>query len=384
MNIEQRSYSEEAGWQLLPSPKLKYPASLVFAFGARTLVQKKQLFTEIRSFYPEARIILGSTAGEILASTVSDNSISLTALSFEDTTVKCVEESISSPAESTQVAAKLVLKLPQEGLRHVMVFSDGLKTNGTALVGALVSALPPAVAVTGGLVGDGADFKETAVGLDGPAVPGRVVLIGFYGSRIAIGYGSLGGWDSFGPERAITRSKDNVLYEINGRPALELYKEYLGDAAKDLPSSGLLFPLSLRLSTEHGDEEVVRTVLTVNEQDQSMTFAGDMPEGTPVKLMKANFDRLVDGASGAATMSIERLGEQPADFALLISCVGRKLVLGPRIEEEIDAVREVLGGSTPVAGFYSYGEISPVAPTEKQCRLHNQTMTITTFRETHE
>jgi hypothetical protein len=97
--------------------------------------------------------------------------------------------------------------------------------------------------------------------------------------------------------------------------------------------------------------------------------------------MKANFERLVDGAEGAANMSNVPFGTSHPDLAILISCVGRKLVLKQRVEEEVERVQEVLGNTTSLTGFYSYGEICPVTPTEKQCELHNQTMTITTFSE---
>jgi hypothetical protein len=111
-----------------------------------------------------------------------------------------------------------------------------------------------------------------------------------------------------------------------------------------------------------------------------MTFAGDMPEGATATLMKANFERLIDGATGAATMSRSSITDNP-DLAILISCVGRKLVLKDRVEDEVIAVESVLGKQTAMTGFYSYGEICPQVPTEKQCALHNQTMTITTFKE---
>jgi hypothetical protein len=250
------------------------------------------------------------------------------------------------------------------------------------LVQGLIDNLPPNVSITGGLVGDGALFKKTLVGLDNVPSEGNIVLVGFYGESLQISYGSLGGWDSFGPKRIITKSENNVLYELDGKPALDLYKEYLGDQAKDLPSSGLLFPLNLYLKTDGGGEaEVVRTLLAVDEKERSMTFAGDLPEGSYVNLMKANFDKLVSGAEEAATQSKESfIGTEP-ELAILISCVGRKLVLKDRIEEETEAVRRELGDKTVMTGFYSYGEISPVAPTEKQCKLHNQTMTITTFKE---
>jgi hypothetical protein len=202
-------------------------------------------------------------------------------------------------------------------------------------------------------------------------------VLGLYGSRLKVGFGSLGGWDAFGPERLVTRSSGNVLYEFDGQPALDLYKKYLGAHASDLPASGLLFPLSLRTSSS---ESLVRTILGVNESEHSLTFAGDIPEGGYVRLMKANFDRLIDGAIGAAQTSYAAIGQATPEFALLISCVGRKLVLKQRIEEEVEGVQEILGAGTVLAGFYSYGEISPFTPGAK-CELHNQTMTITTFME---
>jgi hypothetical protein len=120
--------------------------------------------------------------------------------------------------------------------------------------------------------------------------------------------------------------------------------------------------------------------MAIDEENQSMTFAGDMPEGGYARLMKANFDRLIDGAGDAAHATSETLGASKPELALLISCVGRKLVLKQRVEEEVEGVRDVLGEDTVLAGFYSYGEICPHGAFT-QCELHNQTMTITTFSE---
>ena len=128
------------------------------------------------------------------------------------------------------------------------------------------------------------------------------------------------------------------------------------------------------------DEPVVRTILSVNEADHSMTFAGNMPEGAYARLMKANFDRLVDAASDAATSSFTPFNSHKPELAILISCVGRKLVLNQRVDEEVESVRSVLGPNTKITGFYSYGEISPLT-NSVNCELHNQTMTITALSE---
>lgn len=382
MHIEQKKWTAKDGWKTLTGDALPKAPELVLVFGGTEALKNKALFDEIKSWYPSSRLISLSTAGEIIGTEVSDDTLVLSAIAFEKTTIQCVETSITSPDESEAVGKSLAVSLPKEGLVHVMIFSDGLFVNGTALVKGLLSELPKEVSVTGGLVGDGARFKETLVGLDTMAVQKKLVCVGLYGPSIKVGYGSLGGWDSFGVSRTITKSKGNVLYELDDKPALALYREYLGELAKDLPASGLLFPLSLKVKTDVGDEvEVVRTVLGIDEATQSVTFAGDMPEGVVARFMKANFDRLIDGASGAASMSIESLGEGKAELAILVSCIGRKLVLKERVEDETEAVKEMVGEGAKMIGFYSYGEISPTTPTERQCQLHNQTMTITTLRE---
>ena len=353
---------------------------LVLVFGASAVVKEQKEFDDVKQQYPESHIIMMSTAGEILDTTVSDGTLSLTAILFEKTTLQFVEAVVEMPGKCAEVGKKLADALSKEGLVHAMVFSDGLKVNGTRLVEGITNNLPATVALTGGLVGDGTDFKHTYVGLDNVPTEGKIVLVGFYGDSLQVGFGSMGGWDPFGPERIITKATDNVLFELDDKPALDIYKQYLGDKAKELPSAGLLFPLNLRLKNADGSEDqVVRTILGVDEAAKSMTFAGTMPEGVSAQLMKANFDRLVGGAAGAATIIKEVKAN--ADLAILISCVGRKLVLKERIEEETEAIREVFGPKTALAGFYSYGEISPLTPTTNQCQLHNQTMTITTFAE---
>lgn len=377
MKTEQRKWTN-AGWETRTSALKK--ADLALVFGSTKLLKDPKTFEEAKRIHPEAHLLMCSTAGEILGDEVSDDTLSYTAISFDSTTLAFAKGDITEPKNSETVGDELTAQLPKKGLVHVMVFTDGLSVNGTALVKGLQKNLPETVSVTGGLVGDGPNFKETVLGLDEVPAAGKAVVIGFYGENLRVGYGSLGGWDAFGPTRTITKSDSNVLYELDGKPALKLYKEYLGDRAKDLPSSGLLFPLSLSINDPNrGQVEVVRTLLGVNEKDQSMTFAGDMPQGVETKLMKANFERLIDGAGGAASMSLG--GDTKPDLAVLISCVGRKLVLKERIEEEIEAVRAAMGPEATITGFYSYGEICPTAATEKQCRLHNQTMTITTFKE---
>jgi hypothetical protein len=351
-------------------------------------LKKSDLLGQIQASFPAAQVLGCSTAGEICDTRVTDESMVVTAVEFSHTQLRGERVRLDQVENSHQAGTRLAEVLPralpslchngEDRLTHLMILSDGLKVNGSELVRGLSAHLPSEVTVTGGLAGDGARFEETLVLWNGEAQKNVVVALGLYGSRLRVGFGSLGGWDPFGPVRLITRSRGNVLYELDGRSALALYKQYLGPHARELPASGLLFPLCLHTKT--GETGVVRTILSVNENEQSMTFAGDLPEGAYARFMKANFDRLIDGAVGAARTSREAMRNTAAELAILISCVGRKLVLKQRIEEEVEGVRDVLGPQPILTGFYSYGEISPFAP-GATCELHNQTMTVTTLAE---
>jgi len=281
--------------------------------------------------------------------------------------------------DSYNVGEKLAEKLNKEDLTHIMIFSEGLNVNGSELTKGINESLNNRISVTGGLAGDQANFNETVIVHNSTGKTNLVLAIGFYGKQLQVGYGSMGGWESFGVDREVTKSTNNILYELDGKPALELYKKYLGSHAADLPASALLFPL--KLTFKDTETSLVRTVLSVNETDGSMVFAGDIPQGKFVRLMKASNDGLIDGASGAAEMANVSLKNANPDLAILISCVGRKLVLKQRVEEELEIAHDVLGKNTCITGFYSYGEISPLKPFDNHCELHNQTMTITVFKE---
>lgn len=378
MRIEQKQWTADRGWQAQHPDELSESADLALVFAARQVLEETGVLVDVRKSYPKAKVFGCSTAGEICDTTVRDDSAVVTAIDFQSAHIDQAFERIDESGGSYDAGTSLALQLVPEGLVHVFVLSDGLNVNGSELVRGLAEHLPSGVSITGGLSGDGGHFEQTIVVADGRAVSNTVGVLGLYGKGLRIGFASLGGWDSFGPERLITRSEGNVLYELDGQSALALYKTYLGDHAEGLPATGLLFPLSLRI--KEGDTPVVRTILGIDEAEQSLTFAGDVPTGAYARLMKANFDRLIDGAVGAARACHETVAGSSPELAILISCVGRKMVLKQRIEEEVEGVRDVLGPTTTLAGFYSYGEISPFTADAK-CELHNQTMTITTISE---
>lgn len=357
-------------------PKL---ADLVLIFGGRELLENVALLASVVRNHPSWVYSGCSTSGEIAGDNVQDDTLVVSEIFFSQSRIEQVELSIDSFPDSYTAGEALIKQMNLNGLRHIFVLSDGLHVNGSELVRGLRNNCPNQVNITGGLAGDGQLFEQTLVINKAGVARGKIITaIGFYGDSLNIGFGSFGGWDTFGIERLVTKSKANVLYELDGTPALELYKSYLGSLASQLPSSGLLFPLSLRYAADH--QPVVRTILSVSEKDQSLTFAGDIPQGSYVRLMKANIDRLIDGAITAAENTLKPMNVNGPELSILISCVGRKLVLKQMVEEEIEGVRQVLGSKPVFTGFYSYGEISPFSADAK-CELHNQTMTITTFSE---
>jgi len=372
MQVEQASWTRDTGWS--GAVATGFEPDLVLVFGGR-LLPEDEVQQQVAARYPAAAAIGCSTAGEILATGVHDDSLVVTGIRFDATKTRTRAVTCASALDSRASGERLGRELAAPDLVHVFVLSDGIAVNGTALVEGMLAALPEGVTVSGGLAADGSRMERTWVLCGDRCEGGIVAAVGFYGSKLRVGYGCKGGWDPFGPDRLITRATGNVLFELDHQPALALYKRYLGEHAAGLPSTGLLFPLEVR--SPDGGASRVRTILGVDEAAGSITFAGDMLEGHFARLMCANFDRLVDGAFGAARICADRAAIPP-QLAILVSCVGRRLVLGQRVEEELESVREVLG-EVPITGFYSNGELCPTG--SFGCELHNQTMTITTITE---
>ncbi len=352
-------------------------ADLILVFGQRTLLEKVKPYTNLKLSFPNAQIVICSSSGQISNQCVIEKEIVATAIDFEKTTIRTCEFDIVGNNDINDLGEMINTKLGSPELKSILVLSEGTHINGTELINELIKQTNKKIPIFGGLAGDEYAFQKTIVGLNSDARVGKIVIIGFYGDHIRFGYGSEGGWGDFGPEREVTQSDKNILYKIGDWYALDLYKEYLGKYAKELPGSSLYFPLSMK---EKGSSaSVVRTILSIDEEKKSMTFAGNIPQGSMVRLMKGNIDKLIEASSEAA-MKIVQQPDSNIRLALLVSCVGRRIVLGDRVEEELEVVKEIFGPQTILSGFYSYGEIAPTIE-QVACELHNQTMTITTLYE---
>jgi hypothetical protein len=350
---------------------------LILAFGPVHWL--KALDTQLSTQLAHVPRLGCTSAGEISNQGVTDDTCVVTAIHFESVRVQAVSAGLAQMGDSFAAGQRLGQQLPVTGLRLVWVLGQGIHINGSALIAGLVDVLGDQVLITGGLAGDGAAFKTSFV-LDNTGVhPDRVSCVGLYGDSLQVTHGSFGGWQPFGPARKVTRCLDNVLFELDGEPALEIYKRYLGDHARNLPISGLLFPMAM-LGQDQTDAGLIRTILGVDEAQGSLILAGDIDPQGYLRLMHASTDALVDGAETAATLASQAATSTTQGLALLVSCVGRKLVMGDRVDEEVEVVADVFRHKATLAGFYSYGEISPMLG-GLDCKLHNQTMTITYLTE---
>lgn len=376
MKILQAKKQTDSHFEFL-SEKIELKEPLVLIFGNRYLLEKEQLFQEVRALFPDGHLVFGSTSGEILGEKVLDGTVTLTAVEFEKSQFVVKSKNVAEfDQDDASLGKVLAAEFPAQNLKHVFVVSEGSTVNGSELIAGMEQVGKGNFGLSGGLCGDDARFEVTLSSYNEPPKQGEVVAIGFYGDTLEISCANFGGWTPFGPERLITKSRKNILFELDGKPALDLYKKYLGDKASELPKSALLYPLSVQTNDE---EPIVRTILNIDEEHNAMILAGDVPEGSKVQLMMATVDDIANGARSAAKLAVEER-ENESQLAILISCVGRKLVMNQRTEEEIEEVTQVIGENVAVSGFYSYGEMAPFAG-QNTCKLHNQTMTLTLFSE---
>ena len=378
MKFEQEFLSSKMAIGKLPSASPLPNANWVLVFGSIKRFGERKLTSTLQKRYPQAQIIGCTTSGEATNDGVFDDSLHITAMSWERSSLKFVNKPISNMAQSHAIGNQIAKELQQADLKGVFVLSDGLNVNGSELVEGIQEVLKD-IPITGGLAGDNANFTQTLLLHNDKIEDKTVIAVGIYGKDAIVTSGALGGWKPYGPPRKITRSDKNVVYELDGKPALPLYKMYIGYYAEKLPASGLNFPFAIM--AEDKSITVIRTLLGVDEANNSLTFAGNVAEGSTVRFLQSDHDRLVNGASGAARQILDKdVNLNDKALAICVSCVGRKLVMAEQVSDEIFAVQRLLGSQTGITGFYSNGEISS-GEDDGHSMLHNQTMTIAYLSE---
>ncbi len=377
MKVVQAYKKQDAGWHYV-SDKTMLTNPLVLVFADRLMLEDETVLEDIKAEFPYGHIVYASTAGEIISVDVFDESVTVIAIEFEKSTFIVKTDNIFNHNKNTrQLGESLAKQMPKEGLKHLFVLSEGSFVSGTSLIRGLENDIADDVSITGGLCGDDVRYQKTLTSYNQKPKEGEIVLIGFYGETLEITFASHGGWLAFGPERIITKSEGSTLYEIDDQPALDLYKKYLGEKAIEFTLSALMYPLNVKAPGK--ENAVVRAVVTPDIENKSMIFADEVPQDSRVQLIMISPDGIANGAQTASVLAMQERKTKP-ELALVVSCIGRKVVMNQRVEEEIELVNEVIGSQAAIAGFYSYGEIAPFH-NKRECELHNQTMTLTLFSE---
>ncbi len=279
---------------------------------------------------------------------------------------------------NTEAAGReLAGKLP-DSVRYVQVFSDGLTGNGSAILRGMSSRLGENVIICGGAAADSDRFLRTWQFYGPELLSDAVVAIGFSGD-FKIGLGVQSGWSPIGIARHVTRSSGHVLYELDGQPALDVYKRFFGKHVEKLPMVGIEYPLCLLDRSdplENPDYSIIlRASVSVNPQEGSVSFSGEIPEGSMVRLTCGDPKSTLEAAERAARMALLDLGDCDPALVFFFSCMARRIVLGRRIQEEAERVRGQIGIEVPLLGFYTYGEFCPTKRGGPNL-IHNETATI--------
>lgn len=375
MKLQTNLY-HEGQWDKPLDASLDSAQTLVTVFSTYEHECHREGLQELFATFPQAVIIGCSTSGEIYEDQFHDGALSVGIMQFSSTQLVRHTVNVETIEASCEAGRTLVNGFDQQGLRSLFVLADGMRVDGSSLVEGLNQALNPEVIVTGGMASDNGRFTGTWLLVDNQPEFGVVCAVGFYGEHFRTSYASKGGFSRFGMERLVTSCDEqtHTIHTLDNKPALELYKVYMGEHAKKLPNSALQFPW---LVIDSDGDSKIRAIQDANEEEQSVQLFGGVKTGDRVVFMKGSFNYVVAGAQQA----VQRL-EWPTDtpvMSLTVSCMGRRSVLQDRTDEEVEVVKETLGEGVAQVGFYSYGELSP--RTSGKCGLLNQTMTLTLFWE---
>ncbi|MBS2013279.1 MAG: FIST C-terminal domain-containing protein [Deltaproteobacteria bacterium] len=366
----------------LPS-RLDSERTLVFVAGPAEVLEQSQPLSELVRAFPRSHVIGCGTAGALAGQAVRDGVVAVSIVEFTNTTMSLVHAPVTATADAFSVGQQIAKKLSKPSLRGVLAVGDGLEVDGAEFVRGLNSALDQSIALFGGLAGDGTRFKRTWV-LAGPSIKsGLVAAVGFYGEHVVITQSTRYGWNKVGPERTVTRSDGRVIYELDGKPALDVYEEAIAAANKG--SGGgvmpIMLPLAVRATARH-EKSLVRSVMGVEAQKRCLRLAVDIPQGYLVQPLVGEQAALVSASKDAAVAAKEGASVAGSDtFVFAVSHAGRRAVLGAKAGDEIAAAVGALAGDskTHSVGFYGYGEIAASAPGHSD--LHNQSISVTLVME---
>lgn len=360
-------------------------ADLAIVFASSKYDQEKML-SGVRSVSKNALLVGSSTAGEITTDGPA-NKPSVAVMLMNAPEIKfyaAVGENIAADARAAgKKAAEEVKKLAGAELKAFMMLPDVLVGNGADIVRGVLDSLGEHFPVVGGASGDDFKFVKTYQYLNDKVYSGAVVGLGLVGN-FKIGIGVKHGWLPVGTPMKVTKSQGAVLHELNGAPAINIYRDYFGEEeAKQLQQETLAklaitYPLGMTVAGS--DEMLIRDPITVDEKG-SITCAAEIPEGSEIQLMIGSREEAVKVAKIAAEKAVEQLDGAHPKAVIIFNCIARSKLFGEHSGEEISAIQEAVGRETPLIGFYTYGEQAPLGGEVRninKCNpaFHNETVVI--------
>lgn len=379
VSMEKDSFraGKEAAEQI--SINLPGDPDMLWVFGASSYDQQK-LLEGIHSVWSDIPLIGCTTDGEISSSGLSEESVVILALAT-DTVKFHIAHAPSISQDSYLAGTRIGKAFKNLNCRYIQIFSDGLTGNATKIVAGIQAILGKEIKIAGGTSGDKGLFIHSSQYFNDQVLTDSIVAVAFAGDLVfGTGYGC--GWFPVGTPKQVTRSEGNALYELDGQPALQVYEKFLGKYASQLPAVGVEYPLGILGLDEENEEDgfLCRATMGVNRRENSIIFAGDVPQGAHIKMTMGNEKDLIDAARKAAQDALTDMkgdsGKVQPKILFVFSCMARKIVLGSKTGEEISEIRKIVGYEVPVIGFYTYGEYSPSGKSKQTC-FHNETVTLT-------
>lgn len=330
----------------------------------------QEVVDTVRQLTDGAPLVGCSTAGEFTEENVENQSIAVGLISSDR--MKFFPALVEGVKEDEVAAMKtLIDKLPlQEEIagypyKGALIFIDGLAGKGEEISVAASNVLGIEVKLAGGTAGDDLKFEKTFVFCE-DKVASNAASICLIASKSPLFTGVKHGHIPLSKALKATKSKGSVLYEVNNRPAWEVWKEETKEAAKEIgidveelknPTEIGSFLIRYEMAIPVGDEFKIRVPLSKND-DGSLNFACTIPQGITFHIAKSEKPRQIKSAYEAVMLAKKEAEEKGVKLAggLIFDCVCRAIILGEDFSKAVGQFKQVLGDA-PFVGWETYGEI---------------------------
>ncbi len=326
----------------------------------------------LNTVYPEIELIGCTTDGELSSvHAYTEDSITLMLFSSDELEFKTgvADEISKDTAFRIKDAAESVKLEFEQDPTLCITTPSGLTASGDIMLEGFRQSLGEGFPIFGGTAGDKLNLKCTYQFHKNKVFTDAAPFI-LIGGPLLYSFGVESGWIPIGKKAIVSKSDNNMVYRIDTDTAFDYYKHHLGENI-GLKDFAIIGDYPLAIFEEDQKSFYLRAPFIINEENGSLTFVGNVPQGSTVQITHSTRDKIVEATKTSVKSSVTAYPGKMPSAALCFSCASRKLVLGTRVEEEYDAFTAYFP-DLPVAGFYTYGEIGPLGR-DKPARFHNDT-----------